>query len=317
NFGVRDDRCYNEVLNGSKQPVKKKGKWANDKEYDYEDKTNSNGTRVIEVVDDGTKCDLMGRSIIGEVKEIESSRWVKKLFGSEKVENENDESGKKPAWAASEYIVSKSGLCCTPTCGPKKVVHTDNIFDMDGPDGPSNANSVADENNKVDEVIDGNAGDKINNLDKIGNKEAKVDNCDMNGSSAGKHGSSGKGVDKKRKKLLNGSFEGVMTASGKDDAKVSSSKKNRRRSFNLAKAGTRWKSSHSSSNGLGCNVNSLDVDTNEKGRGSVKTNVMGPTCSVSKDRLKKVVEQIGVVWNDMEETKLPSVAIADITTKGQ
>ncbi|GKD36021.1 hypothetical protein Tco_1251530 [Tanacetum coccineum] len=77
NFGVRDDRCYNEVLNGSKQPVKKKGKWANDKEYDYEDKTNSNGTRVIEVVDDGTKCDLMGRSIIGEVKEIE---YLEKLY---------------------------------------------------------------------------------------------------------------------------------------------------------------------------------------------------------------------------------------------
>ncbi|GJX96354.1 cysteine-rich receptor-like protein kinase [Tanacetum coccineum] len=390
-----------------KMVVEKEGKGANDKEYDYEDKTNNNGTRVIEVVDDGTECDLMGRSIVGgleviivfeivntatniledldhglrrwmqklclwdekyrsigreklqvklkrktftvsvieevgdvvegdivdpkqkdeeetdtvQMEEAEnedvsseegdenedcgdqvyrttnyggrSSRWVKKLFGSEKVANENDKSGKKPAWAASEYMVSKSGICCTPTYGPKKVVHTDNIFDMNGPDGPSNANFVADENNKVDGVIDCNAGDKINNLDKIGNKEANVDNCDMNGSSAGKHGSSGKGVYKKRKKSLNGSFEGVMKASavssGKDDAKVSSGKKNRRRSFNLLKAGTRWKSSHSSSNGLGCNVNSLDVDTNEKGRGSVKTNVMGPTCSVSKDRLKKII----------------------------
>ncbi|GJZ57969.1 hypothetical protein Tco_0613463 [Tanacetum coccineum] len=49
----------------------KEGKGANDKEYDYEDKTDNSGTCVIEVVDDGIKCDLMGRSIVGEVKEIE------------------------------------------------------------------------------------------------------------------------------------------------------------------------------------------------------------------------------------------------------
>ncbi|GJS77060.1 hypothetical protein Tco_1096505 [Tanacetum coccineum] len=71
NLGVRDDRRYDEVLSGSKQPVKKEGNGANDKEYDYEDKMNNSGTRVIEVVDENIKFDLMGRSIAGEVKEIE------------------------------------------------------------------------------------------------------------------------------------------------------------------------------------------------------------------------------------------------------
>ncbi|GJU62248.1 hypothetical protein Tco_1244083 [Tanacetum coccineum] len=49
----------------------KKVNGANDKEYDYEDKMNNSGTRVIEVVDENIKFDLMGRSIAGEVKEIE------------------------------------------------------------------------------------------------------------------------------------------------------------------------------------------------------------------------------------------------------
>ncbi|PWA92190.1 hypothetical protein CTI12_AA082190 [Artemisia annua] len=71
NFGMRDDRRYNEVLSGSKQHVKKEGKRADEKEYDSEDKAHNNGTRVIEVGDDGTECDLLGRNIVDEVKEIE------------------------------------------------------------------------------------------------------------------------------------------------------------------------------------------------------------------------------------------------------
>ena len=43
---------------------------------------------------------------------------------------------------------------------------------------------------------------------------------------------------------------------------------------------------------------------------------MGLTCSISEERLKKVGEQIGVVWNDMKETKVSSVAGADSVTKG-
>ncbi|GJS77066.1 hypothetical protein Tco_0726947 [Tanacetum coccineum] len=263
---------------------------------------------------------------------VRSSMWVKKLFRVKKVANENDESGKNTAWVASEYIVSKSGIGCMPRRGSKKVVHTDIILGMDGPDGPSNANyvdqlsgtkaynsqahvkthvvndnfinlvKVSDENNKVHGVIDGEADDEIKN-NEIGNKEDKVDNCDMNGSSAGKQGSR--------------VMKANAVSSGKDDEKGCCGKKYRRRSFKLAKAGTRRKRRHSSSNDLGCNRNSLNGDTNEKGGGSVKTNVMGPTCYVSEGRLKKVGEQIGVVWNDMEETKISCVAVADIVTKGQ
>ncbi|GJY77619.1 reverse transcriptase domain, reverse transcriptase zinc-binding domain protein [Tanacetum coccineum] len=233
-----------------------------------------------------------------ENKDVSSEEGDKNEDCGDQVANENDELRKNTVWVASEYIVSKSGIGCTPRRGSKKVVHTDNILGMDGPDGPSNANYVADENNKVDRVIDGEASDEIKN-DEIGNKEYKVDKCDMNRSSASKQGSSGKGVYKKRKKSLNGSFEGVIKAnavsSGKDDEKESCGKKYRRRSFKLAKAGTRRKRSHSSSNALGCSRIYLNGDMNEKGRGLVKTNVMGPTCSISEGHLKKVGEQIGVI----------------------
>ncbi|GJY92504.1 RNA-directed DNA polymerase, eukaryota [Tanacetum coccineum] len=93
-------------------------------------------------------------------------------------------------------------------------------------------------------------------------------------------------------------------SNGKANEKASSVKKNRRRSVNLAKAGVRQKRSHSSRNGLGCNRNSMDGDSTKKGRGSVKINVMRLTCSVSEDRLKKVGQQIGVVWNDIEVPKI-------------
>ncbi|GKF93643.1 hypothetical protein Tco_0283343, partial [Tanacetum coccineum] len=106
-------------------------------------------------------------------------------------------------------------------------------------------------------------------------------------------------------------------SSGKANEKASGVKKNMRRSVNLVKAGVRRKRSHSSRNGLGCNRNSMDGDSTKKDGGSVKINVMGLTSSVSEDRLKKVGQQIGVVWNDIEVPKISSVAVADTTTEGQ
>ena len=44
-----------------------------------------------------------------------------KTVACEKLVNENDESKKKPAWPASEYIVSKSGTGGTRGGGPKKM----------------------------------------------------------------------------------------------------------------------------------------------------------------------------------------------------
>ncbi|GJR51532.1 reverse transcriptase domain-containing protein [Tanacetum coccineum] len=223
-------------------------------------------------------------------KDVSSEEGDKNEDCSDQVENENDESRKNTAWVDSEYIVSKSGIGCTPRRGSKKVAYVKTHVVNDD---FINLVKVADENNKVDGVIDGEAGDEIKN-DEIGNKEYIVDNCDMNGR--------------------------VMKAnavlSEKDNEKGSCGKKYRRHSFKLAKAGTRWKRSHSSSNALGCSRNYLNGDMNKKGRGLVKTNVMGPTCSVSEGRLKKAGEQIGVVYNDMDETKIPCVAVAKISTKG-
>nr|GEY24506.1 transposon TX1 putative 149 kDa protein [Tanacetum cinerariifolium] len=180
--------------------------------------------------------DLRGRGVLGErrlsgMKVNENFRKVKeelevgeKVFGGKKVANENDESRKNTVWVASEYIVGKSRIGCTPRRGSKKVV---------------------DENNKVDGVIDDESGDEIKN-DEIRNKEDKVDNYDMNGRV----------------------MKANAVSSGKDDGNISCGKKYKRCSFKLAKAGTRRKISHSSSNDLGCNINSLNGDTNEKGGGN-------------------------------------------------
>nr|GEW10654.1 hypothetical protein [Tanacetum cinerariifolium] len=395
NFGVHNDRRYNKVLSGSKQPVKKEGKGTDDKENDSEDKTNNNGTRVIEVVDDGTECGLVGRSIVDHGLRIwmhklrlwdEKSRTVRrltwisiievpimclkesvfsniarwhgnviehsncKLEGNQtcitgrvlihtgatelireklqvklkgkkfrvfviykvgdlvegdimdpkrkdeddedetykghvkthvvndnfinlvKVVAENnkedgvtnDEAGAEESWGVRRSLEMKVNDNFRKVNEElevgEKTVWGEKLANEDDKSGKNNGHvkthvvndnfinlvKVVAENNKEDRVTNDEAGDEINKLDEIRNKEDNVNNYDVNGSSAG-----------------------VMKANtgscGKTDEKARSGKKNKRRSFNLAKAGTRRKRSHSSINGLGSNRNSLDGDTKEKG----------------------------------------------------
>nr|GEW98553.1 transposon TX1 [Tanacetum cinerariifolium] len=54
------------------------------KEYDSEEKMNNKCTHVIEVADDGIECDLLGRSIVDEVREIEYLEKLSQICGGKR-----------------------------------------------------------------------------------------------------------------------------------------------------------------------------------------------------------------------------------------
>ncbi|GJV90408.1 reverse transcriptase domain, reverse transcriptase zinc-binding domain protein [Tanacetum coccineum] len=151
-------------------------------------------------------------------------------------------------------------------------ISPNNIHDM-GPNKEDNVMQSNSSNIELNQVIDVNIGDTIVVEDQMWEKR--------DDSPPNPNGSGGDRCHKKRKKSINGNFEGsndIHFSHGTREGSNSNRKKSGRRSFNRAK-------------NLARKIDSLynggDKDENKH------------VCSISDNEMKEVGEQIGVMWDEV------------------